>query len=152
VPQLEEAMDKDASQSINVRERLAEHRTNPQCASCHTILDPIGLGLEGFDAIGRQRSTYAHGDAVDATGELPGGAKFDGLLELSGLLAKDARLIDCASEKLLTYALSRELEGSDQPYLEELRARWRQEGLGLAALLEQIILSEPFRSRRGEAP
>ena len=57
-----------AAQSLNVRERLAEHRENPQCAGCHTILDPIGLGLENFDAIGRHRDEYANGDAIDAVG------------------------------------------------------------------------------------
>ena len=95
---------------MNVRERLAAHRENPQCAGCHTILDPIGLGLENFDAIGRYRSEYAPGDAIDASGMLPAGADLRAAsTELSALLADDPRLADCASEKLLTYALSRKL-------------------------------------------
>jgi hypothetical protein len=152
VPELDEnAADSMAGQSLNVRERLAEHRENPQCAACHTILDPIGLGLENFDAVGRHRSAYANGDAIDASGELPDGAQFDGLRELSTLLAGDERLIECASEKLLTYALSRQLVASDQPYLDEIREQWQREGLGLRALLERIVLSDLFRQRRGEA-
>ena len=97
-------------QSLNVRERLAEHRENPPCAACHTILDPIGLGLENFDAIGRYRSEYANGDAIDASGMLPDGATLQRpRASCRRLLADDARLPDCASEKLLTYALSRQL-------------------------------------------
>lgn len=148
VPQLVK-MD-EVDQSLNVRERLAEHRANPTCASCHATLDPIGLGLESFDAIGRYRERYAEGDAVDASGVLPSGETFDGLLELSSLLAKDDRLADCASEKLLTYALSRKLEDGDQPFLAEIRERFTRDGGSVRALLEQIVLSEPFRSRRGE--
>jgi hypothetical protein len=148
VPQLVK-MD-EVDQSLNVRERLAEHRANPTCASCHATLDPIGLGLESFDAIGRYRERYAEGDLIDASGVLPSGETFDGLLELSSLLAKDDRLADCASEKLLTYALSRKLEDGDQPFLAEIRERFTRDGGSVRALLEQIVLSEPFRSRRGE--
>jgi hypothetical protein len=152
VPELEEDGDDAASaQMLNVRERLAEHRQNPQCAACHTLLDPIGLGLENFDAIGQHRTQYANGDAIDASGMLPDGASFDGIDELSALLGQDPRLADCASEKLMTYALSRELVKSDEPYLLEIREQWQREGLGLRALLERIVLSDLFRMRRGEA-
>jgi len=150
VPELEEEAPGGDTQSLNVRERLAEHRVNPACAGCHQILDPIGLGLENFDAIGRYRTSYAAGDAIDASGMLPSGETFDGLLELSTLLADDPRLADCASEKLLTYALSRQLVESDDPYLQELRDGFAREGLQLRALLEQIVLSDLFRFRRGE--
>jgi hypothetical protein len=151
VPKLDDsAADSAATQSLNVRERLAEHRKNPQCASCHVILDPIGLGLENFDAIGQYRTQYANGDAIDASGMLPSGEKFNGLGELSKLLADDPRLVDCASQKLLTYALSRRLVDSDQPFLEQLRTQWRADGTSMRALLEDIVRSEPFRYRRGE--
>ena len=148
VPQLVK-MD-EVDQTLNVRERLAEHRANPVCASCHATLDPIGLGLENFDAIGRYRESYAAGDAVDASGMLPSGESFDGLMELSTLLAADERLSDCASEKLLTYALSRKLEDGDQPFLADIRQRFMRDGGSVRALLQQIVLSEPFRFRRGE--
>jgi hypothetical protein len=152
VPKLDDSQaDSAATQSLNVRDRLAEHRKNPQCASCHVTLDPIGLGLENFDAIGQYRTQYANGDAIDASGTLPSGESFDGLHELSDLLAGDARLADCASEKLLTYALSRRIVPADQPYLQALRTQWRDDGMSIAALLERIVVSEPFRSRRGEA-
>jgi len=147
IPELESG---EADQSLNVRERLAEHRTNPQCASCHQILDPIGLGLENFDAIGEYRERYNAGDAVDASGMLPTGESFDGLIELSDLLADDPRLVDCATEKLLTYSLSRQLVESDQPYADEIREHAEQAGGSVRALLEQIVRSDLFRQRRGE--
>jgi hypothetical protein len=151
VPELDDEADGADPQSLNVRERLAEHRENPACAGCHVILDPIGLGLEGFDAIGRYRERYAGGDPVDASGELPGGERFDGLMELSTLLASDARLAGCVSEKLMTYALSRELVDGDRPYLDEIDARFTASGSRLRELLRSIVLSEPFRNRRGDS-
>ena len=149
VPELDTGGDGEDA-SVNVRDRLAEHRKNPSCAGCHETLDPIGLGLENFDAIGKYRTTYAGGDAVDATGMLPSGEGFEGLLELSSLLAADDRLADCAQNKLLTYALSRELVASDTAYLRSIKAAWTADGLGLAALLEHVVTSETFRQRRGE--
>ncbi len=151
IPQLEPEMsDPKQAQSLNVRERLAEHRNNPQCASCHDTLDPIGLGLEHFDAIGRERSTYVNGDAIDASGRLPDGSSFDGARELATLLADDPRLARCAVEKLLTYALSRELVPADAPYRARLLDTWQRDGLKLPALLRRIVQSEPFRSRARE--
>ncbi len=151
VPELDDEPEAGGDlESLNVRERLAMHRENPSCAGCHVMLDPIGLGLESFDAIGRYRTQYAGGDAVDASGMLPEGDEFDGIMELSALLADDPRLLDCASQKLMTYALSRELGDADAPYLDAIRARWKDEGATLRGLLEQIVLSEPFRYRHGE--
>lgn len=151
MPELDDELESGVDpQTLNVRDRLAAHRENPECAACHVILDPIGLGLETFDAIGRYRTEYAGGDAVDASGTLPGGTEFNGLMELSSLLARDERLLDCVSEKLATYALSRELSESDEPYLDAIRVQWTEDGTTLRSLLEQIVLSEPFRYRRPE--
>ena len=138
-----------ATQSLNVRERLAEHRANPLCATCHVVLDPIGLGLESFDAIGEYRQQYANGDPIDASGVLPSGATFDGLNQLSVLLAGDPRFLDCASQKLMTYALSRELGAADDPALRQLRDSWGRQGFGLRALIKLLIASPPFRNRHG---
>lgn len=151
VPVLDSMSDPASVQSENVRKRMEAHRANPQCASCHKILDPIGLGLENFDAIGRYRTTYANGEGIDASGVLPDGTSFVGLTELTDALSKDTRLTDCVSEKLLTYALSREVVASDTRYLEGIRTDWEADGMGLAALLKRIVLSEPFRNRRGES-
>jgi hypothetical protein len=138
------------NQNQNVRVRLAEHRKDPACAGCHTLLDPMGLGLENFDAIGRYRETYPNGDRIDASGELPDGSKFNGLPALAALLGKDPRFLDCASEKLMTYALSRELTDADKPFLGRIRDAWKKQGLGARNLLKAVVLSDSFRLRRGE--
>jgi hypothetical protein len=152
VPQLDDAMADPADlASQNVRVRLAAHRTDPTCAGCHRILDPIGLGLERFDGIGAYRERYDNGDTIDASGELPDGATFDGLHSLSQLLAEDPRLLDCTAEKLLTYALGRTLTPGDRPQVEAITQGWREDGLGLWALIERIVLSDLFRMRRGES-
>jgi hypothetical protein len=150
VPQLDDSAAKGDIESLNVRERLAEHRTNPACAGCHNILDPIGLGLEHFDAIGRYRASYGSAETIDASGMLPSGESFDGLIELSTLLADDTRLADCASSKLLTYALSRAPVKSDEPYLAEIRTASSADGKNLRSLLSAIVQSDLFRMRRGE--
>jgi hypothetical protein len=152
VPQLDsQSADPASLQSENVRKRMEAHRANPQCASCHEVLDPIGLGLENFDAIGQYRSRYANGDDIDASGVLPDGTNFVGLTALTDALSKDTRLTDCVSEKLLTYALSREVVATDASYLDAIRKDWEADGMGLPSLLERIVLSEPFRNRRGES-
>jgi hypothetical protein len=151
VPELDDETEPGVDpQSLNVRDRLAQHRENPTCATCHVLLDPMGLGLESFDAIGRYRDEYAGGDPVDATGTLPSGETFDGLQELSAILAEDDRLLDCTTEKLMTYALSRELVEADEVYVDEIRSSFEQDGASLRSLLEHIVLSEPFRNRGGQ--
>jgi hypothetical protein len=151
VPKLDDANAANpATQSQNVRVRLQAHRAMPSCASCHAILDPIGMGLENFDAIGRYRTSYSNGDPVDSSGMLPDGSAFKSLPELATLLSKDTRLTDCASKKLMTYALSRGIGDSDLPYLNQIRDNWTREGTGLGSLLKQIVMSDTFRFRRGE--
>src|SRR5204863_8225196 len=116
VPKLENPKaDDPASQTLNVAARLAVHRDNPNCSPCHRVLDPIGIGLENFDAIGRYRTTYGMGDAVDASGEMPSGEKFNGIEQLASIMSRDERFLDCASHKLMTYALSRDILPSDAP-------------------------------------
>jgi hypothetical protein len=127
---------------------LAAHRAKPECAVCHVVLDPIGLGLENFDGIGRYRTAYPNGETVDASGVMPDGQTFNGLAALATLLSRDKRLLDCAGTKMLTYALSRELGASDRPYLDAILAKWK--GGGLRSLLKEVVLNPTFRSRRGE--
>jgi hypothetical protein len=116
-------------------------------------LDPIGLGLESFDAIGSYRQKYGNGDVVDSSGVLPTGETFTTLAELATILSSVPhlkQLTDCASQKLMTYALSRTLTDADQPYLTQVRTRWATEGWGLKPLLKDIVLNDTFRFRRGE--
>ncbi len=154
IPKLEDSADpSDASKpagSENVRVRLEKHRADPGCAACHSTLDPIGLGLERYDGIGRYREAYPNGDAIAPNGELPGGVAFSGPEELGGLLAKDPRFTACAASKLYTYALGREADTIDAAPLQQLNSKWAARGLTFRNLMKQVVLSDAFRLRHGE--
>jgi hypothetical protein len=141
-------------QQENVRARLEMHRSNVVCANCHSTLDPIGLGLENFDAIGAYRTTYSPtSGAINAGGMLPSGETFSSVSQLAQILSMGEhiqQLTDCASRKLMTYALSRALAPGDQPYLNQIRTTWAGQGYGMKALLKDIVDSDSFRYRRGE--
>jgi hypothetical protein len=142
-------------QTENVRDRLEKHRMATDCATCHNTLDPIGLGLENFDAIGAYRSKYAPTDTkpIDASGVLPTGETFSSVASLAAILstpAKIKQLTDCSARKMMTYALSRSLMPSDGPYLNQIRTAWSGQGWGLKALLKDVVLNDTFRFRRGE--
>jgi Protein of unknown function (DUF1585)/Protein of unknown function (DUF1588) len=130
-----------------VRERLELHRSDPNCAGCHAGLDPIGLGLESFDAIGRARTRYESGDLVDTSGELPDGTRFSGPLELAGILADDPRFLRCATEKLFTYSLGRDMRL--EPALVRSFAPAPGDGTSFRALLRAFVLSDAFRTTSG---
>ena len=135
----------------NVRVRLERHRTDPACAACHTVLDPIGLGLEHFDGIGRYRETYGNGEAIDASGKLPEGATFNGSDQLAQLVAQDPRFPACVASKLYAYALGRDAESYDDATLAKLQTSWTGRGLTIRNLMKEVVLSDSFRQRHGEA-
>jgi hypothetical protein len=122
------------------------------CAVCHNLIDPVGLGLEGFDQLGRHRASYA-GDLgpVDEHGVL-GTKAFEGEPALADLVAADPRFADCARQQLLTYALGRPLLAPDAHRFADIDARWTAGGHSLRALLMSIVADESFRYRRGETP
>jgi len=131
-----------------VRQVLEQHRANPACAGCHNILDPVGLGLEHFDAVGRYRESYAGGLPVDAAGVLTDGTHVDGLVQLADALSKDPSFIACAAKKLFVYGVGRTVDGS-QGELDEIVAGWQKRGLSLRNLLKELVINETFRSRHG---
>ena len=141
----------------DVRALLTAHRASAACASCHAIVDPIGLGLESFDAIGAYRTRYSPTSetTIDASDRLPTGETFDSLVTLAGILSQGThlqQLTDCASRKMMTYALARELTDSDNPYLNQVRSQWATQGYGLKDLMKDIVTNDTFRFRRGESP
>ncbi len=146
--------------TFNVRQNLERHRESPECASCHALFDPYGLALEEYDAIGRFRSEYPDGTAVDASAVLPAseshpeGLAFTGLEGLASVVAADPRFGECLGKKLFTYGLGRLVSASDAPYLERAQQEWRGSGQtpSIRQLIRALVLTEPFRFRRGEGP
>jgi hypothetical protein len=132
-----------------MRQQLEEHRANPECAACHKLMDPIGLGLEHYDAIGRYRELDA-GLPIDASGELPSGDAFDDALGMVALLADSEDFTACTARKTLTYALGREPGDADAPYLEEIVAGFEAADMTLEGLLVAVVTNDTFRMRRGE--
>ena len=132
-----------------LRQQMEQHRANPSCAVCHAKLDPLGFGLENFDAIGAWRDTD-NKQKIDASGVLPGGATFDGPAELRKvLLGKADQFRACLAEKLLTYALGRGLEYYDKCALDEIVARLKSGDDKFSALVLAIAESDAFQKRKG---
>jgi hypothetical protein len=141
--QLDDKAGEDRGKTL--REELAEHRRNETCATCHDKLDPIGFGLENFDAIGRFRLNEA-GKPVDARGELPSGATFNGSAELRAWLVKN-RSKEFArnfTQHLLAFALGRELKPEDEGNVRDLLKKLQEADYRADSLLEAIVMSEPF--------
>ncbi|HVJ20936.1 MAG TPA: DUF1592 domain-containing protein [Polyangiaceae bacterium] len=153
VPQLEESAEPDAMEASgteNVRARLERHREDVACRGCHEQFDPMGLGLERYDGIGRYRESYPNGDAIEPAGVLPDGTPFAGPEELGAILSQDPRFGACAASKLLTYALGRDVVDADAVTLQRLNERWAARGSTFRNLLKEVVLSDAFRFRRGE--
>ena len=134
--------------SGSLRDRLELHRADPTCASCHNLMDPLGLGLENYDAIGSFR-TEDDGFPVDASGQLIDGQGFTNAREMAALIQQDERFEHCIVEKLFTYALGRPVATSEQPFVEVIAEEFAQSGSELPELIKLIVTSEPFRTRRG---
>ena len=132
---------------LTVREMLEMHRANPTCASCHKNMDPLGLSLENFDAIGQWRTTDA-GHAIDASGVLLDGTKVDGPRELrQALMAKKTQFATAVTEKLLTYALGRGLEYYDAPAVRGIDRSAAADGYRWSSLILATVKSAPFQMR-----
>jgi hypothetical protein len=136
-----------------LRQELEAHRAKPQCSSCHTLMDPIGLALENFDAIGRYR-TEDNDVAIDARGTLPSGVMVNGARELALALAEDPRYAPCVTQQLLTYAVGRSFDNDEAKAYATTVAYDASGGgsLGWRAVLRAVVSSEAFRTRRGEVP
>jgi hypothetical protein len=140
--------DKDG-RLLSMREQMVMHRADPVCASCHARMDPIGFALENYDAVGRWRTKDA-GSVIDASGKLPDGTKFSGPAELKKILLSGHRdeFATTVTEKLLTYALGRGLEAYDAPAVREIKREAARDDYRLPALINAIINSKPFQTRK----
>ena len=147
VPNLDETT---IGTSASVRQQLEQHRKNTTCASCHERMDPLGFGLENFDAIGAWR-TQEGKIPVDASGTLPDGRSFQGPQELKAIVKADrGAFAECLSGKLLTYALGRGLERYDKPAVKQIAKVAAANNYRFSSLVLEIVKSLPFQMRKGE--
>lgn len=146
-PNLPPLKEKTISKTLSFRERLAEHRANATCASCHDIMDPVGFALENFDAVGRWRE-YEDGRPVDAAGGFPDGSKFEGIDGLEAALLKRPELfVGTMIEKLLTFALGRGIESYDAPAVRKIIRDAEADDFRFSAVILGVVNSVPFRMR-----
>jgi hypothetical protein len=149
VPPLEATSVTDGNGTLlSLRERLAAHRENPSCASCHTLMDSVGFALEGFDATGRWRTLDEQGDPVDASGVLPDGGRFEGLDEFRAALLESELFRIVLAEKLLVYALGRGVEHYDMPAVRAIVRAAASEEHRFSQYILGVVNSAPFRTRR----
>jgi hypothetical protein len=145
VPELKES---GVDLTATLRKRMEQHRANPNCAVCHAKLDPLGFGLENYDAIGSWRDK--EGEApIDASGVLPSGQSFNGSKELKAiLLSRSGEFTRCLAEKMTTYALGRGLDYYDRCAVDRIAQAVEKDGHKFSRLVVEIVKSDAFRKRR----
>jgi mono/diheme cytochrome c family protein len=142
--------DNTVASSLSVRQRLAEHRANAACASCHSLMDPVGFALENYDAVGRWRDVE-EGHPVDSTGGLPDGSEFVGVAGLEqAVLNRPEMFVGTLTEKLLTFALGRGVEPFDAPAVRKIVRDARADNYRFSRLIMGIVQSTPFQMRTAE--
>ena len=133
---------------LSFRKQLELHRKKAKCAGCHARIDPLGFGLENYDAIGRWRSSDVHGKPVDSDAVLPDGTKFSTPAELKAILMKQRdKIARNLCRKMLGYALGRPLEYYDEPVINELLKTMRANDYRVQSLIMAIVQSHPFQYR-----
>jgi hypothetical protein len=141
-----------AGEVLSMRERMAQHRSSPVCASCHSMMDPPGFSLEKFDAVGRERTVDELFTQIDASGVLPDGTKFQGPTGLrEALLRRPDRFVATLTEKLLIYALGRGLEYYDEPAVRKITRESAGNDYRFSSVIMGIINSVPFQMRRSHS-
>jgi hypothetical protein len=149
VPTLDEK-DIGTIKALTMRDMMAKHRSNPTCASCHAVMDPLGLALENFDATGkwRDRDRYA-GVPIDASGKLPDGTAVNGPDDVrEALLRRPEQFVQTFTEGLMTYATSRKLEPWDMPTVRRIVRGTAGVDYRFSAIVQAVVHSEQFRMRR----
>jgi hypothetical protein len=137
----------EAKQPTTLRRRMEQHRANPVCSACHSLMDPIGFSMENFDLVGKWRDREGK-IPVDATGQLPDGTKLDGPVSLRrALLARSDAFVSAAAEKLLTYSLGRALSYTDMPAVRAIVREAAKSNYSFSSLVVAITKSDPFQMR-----
>ncbi len=141
------AIEPDIRGAASIREQLEKHRAVATCAECHRKIDPLGFALENFDAIGGWRDEYGKHSPIDSSGKLPSGETFEALPQFRRLMSTRTDPFNrCLTEKLMTYALGRELEIGDRPSVDKILAELDAKRGGLRDLIALVVLSEPFQN------
>ncbi|MCB8932560.1 MAG: DUF1592 domain-containing protein [Fimbriimonadaceae bacterium] len=148
-PGVSDLKESEAVKGATMRQLLEKHRENPMCASCHARMDPLGFGLENFDAVGQWRDREGPAP-VDATGVLPDGTKFNGPAQLRKiLLARKEQFVKTFAEKMLVYALGRGLTLTDRCHVDTIAEHAKKSGYRFSSIVEAVVESDPFLKRRG---
>ncbi len=138
---------RESGEALSMRDAMIQHRANPVCASCHATMDPIGFALENFDAIGRWRDTDA-GDTIDTAGVFPGGASFEGIDGLKQvLLRQPEQFANAVTEKLLMFAVGRNVQYYDAPAVRATVREAREDNYRFTSLVLGVVKSAPFQMR-----
>ncbi len=145
------ALPLENSDSLTMRDLMVQHRADPGCASCHTLMDPMGFALENFDAAGKWIADY-RGQALDVSGLMPAsGVAFNGPVELASALANDARLPRCMVTKLFTYATARGPDAFDDAHIDNLTQSFAESNYSLSALISKLVTGPVFTIKRASA-
>ena len=141
-------IDPPGSAPKTMREQMERHRTNPMCANCHRVMDPIGFALENFDLVGAWRTKDAGGLALNTADELTDGTKVDGVVSLrQALVRRPDVFVQTLTEKMMVYALGRGLTYEDMPEVRKVVRTASQKGYRFSALIQGIVESVPFTMR-----
>jgi hypothetical protein len=139
-----------AKTAVGMRQKVLEHTANPACSACHKLMDPMGFALENFDWTGRWRDKEFDGSAIDVSGSLPSGEKFNGPAELRrALLNRKDEFMRQVTGKVLGYALGRNLQDGDSCTVQQLADRLQKDNYRARTLIHEVALSVPFRNSQG---
>ncbi|MCM8533156.1 MAG: DUF1592 domain-containing protein [Lentisphaeraceae bacterium] len=148
VPELEEQEEKSV-EGLSLRQRFELHQSEPTCANCHKVLDPIGFGMENFNAIGKWRDANELGVKIDSAGTLPNGKSFSNPAELKTLLAlEEEKIARNITERLMAFALGRQLEGYDEIIIDQLMGKISKDKYRLKTIILEVVTSYLFTHRR----
>jgi mono/diheme cytochrome c family protein len=147
VPPLKENAEREGGRVLSMRERMEEHRQNPACSGCHSIMDPIGFAMENFDAVGAWRTHEARAP-IDASGQLLDGTRVNGVVELKkALMRQPERFVETFTEKMMTYALGRGLSYYDMPTVRKIVRDSAKSNYRFSAIVSGVVKSTPFQMR-----
>ncbi len=149
-PNVPSLKDDASTKTMTMRQRMEQHRANPNCAVCHRMMDPLGFSLENFDGLGRWRDSTGPGTGpIDSSGVLPDGTKFDGPAGLRDvLLSKRDLFVETFTERFLTYALGRGLEQYDRPVIRKITREAAADDQRWSSIILGVVKSAPFQMRR----